>query len=91
MNWKEFKEKFAVDESSGSYKLTAYGCFLRHNRKRSEQYVNKLESEIRSFSRGLSRDEIREQKNYENIREGMTLDEIVRELDRNDDKSLKWR
>jgi hypothetical protein len=43
------KDKFAIDEYTGVRKLTAIGCFERHNRTREEMYMTKKESMIRNL------------------------------------------
>lgn len=58
----EFREKFAVDDWNGNFKLTAHGCFLRHNTPRAAQALTKMENFRGTYfsgSRGVMRDERR--------------------------------
>lgn len=57
-------ERFAFDDGiggSGSYLLTSYGCFQRHNRSRDEQELTRNETRVRNFEipNGAEREEQR--------------------------------
>ena len=74
---RNFKEKFAIDEHSGSFKLTAWGCFQRHMTPRREQDMSREESAKREFSYGMSKEERREQRALKEIKPGMSLNKIM--------------
>jgi hypothetical protein len=40
MTSQEFRERFAINEDNGSYKLTADGCMARHNQPREMDFIS---------------------------------------------------
>lgn len=62
INPEEFRDKFAIDEWNGNFKLTSWGCFQRHNKSRMEQNTTRTEdynATVFSGSRGAMRSERR--------------------------------
>jgi hypothetical protein len=45
----QFRSKFAMNPHTGSYKLKADGCFMRHDRTRREQEMTPEESMIKNL------------------------------------------
>ena len=72
---KQFKEKFAVNEH-GVFKLTALGCFMRHDISRLEEPMMRHESAVKEFNTPTSRAERVEKGNYDKLRPWMSNDEI---------------
>jgi len=48
--WDRMNEKFERNEWTGSRKLSAVGCFMRHETPRNEQLLTQRESAVREFS-----------------------------------------
>lgn len=63
----DFKNKFAQNPINGSYKLTAIGCFDRHNITRDEQNMTQDESANKEMS-GWNYSEYGERKSLEQMR-----------------------
>lgn len=52
MDSKQFAERFAIADGigeSGSYLLTADGCYQRHNLKRKDMYLTDKENRMRNW------------------------------------------
>ena len=49
-----FRKKFSMDPWTGSYKLTAHGCYQRHNLKRDEMNMTRMESEKKENGSNLT-------------------------------------
>ena len=73
----DFKKKFAQNPLNGSYKLTASGCFDRHNTTRDEQNMTQEETVNKERS-GWNHSEYSERKNLEFMRLLIKFGEVMR-------------
>ena len=94
-----FKQKFAQNDGTGSYKLKADGCFMRHQRTRKEQYMTEQESKVRNLETRSSAefDEMKIQDYLGQLmRKGVPLVEdtveqyIINNIDKLDNSKDNW-